>query len=189
MAPPSMLATLTFVLFFPSALPALGLTIPILSALTPASAALGTIRYGCKMSSAWIGSGVTRSDCNSAIEELWRADVQPREGQEYEFYTRGAPRLDFPLPLVITPRTHEYGGFYGGKKNYNGLIELRYLGTCVVSIVMLDMIDPSIFVPASSPSRSDVTRFEEIYWQAENIFRECVQRGSIPKVGWSYVGM
>ena len=103
---------LTSVLLFSSALPALGLTIPILSTLVSPNNALGAIRYGCNWLPSWIGSGVSVDDCDLAVEELWKSDVQPRRGQDYEFYTQGAPRLDFPLPLVLTPRTHEYGGSY-----------------------------------------------------------------------------
>ena len=114
MASPSLLVALTSVLLFLSALPALGLKIPILSTLASPNTGLGAIRHGCNSFTGWIGSGVSRNDCELAIEELWKSDVQPRRGQEYEFYARGAPRLDFPLPLVLTPRKHEYGEFHEG---------------------------------------------------------------------------
>lgn len=95
-----------FLLLVP--LPARALTVPVFSTLSSPNAAQGSIRQRCNSSPDWIGDGVSLADCKGALEELLLDDVEPRRGQEYEFYTHGAPRLEFPLPLVITPRTHEY---------------------------------------------------------------------------------
>ena len=57
---------------------------------------------------------------------------------------------------------------------------------------MLDKIDPASLPdhpPVSTLSRSDVASFDDIDEQAVHIFNECVQRGRIPRVGWSSIGM
>ena len=112
MASPSLLVALTLIPLFLLVSPTLGFTTPNPSPLTRPNTALDAIRDGCNSFPDWIGSGISLRHCDLAIEELWNSDVQPRRGQEYEFYARGAPRTDFPLPQVLTPRTHEYRGFH-----------------------------------------------------------------------------
>lgn len=96
-------------------LPARALTVPVPLTFLRPNGTLSTIGERCSSSRNWIGPGVSLMDCEMALEELLLDDVQRAEKQEFEFYTRGAPRLDFPLPLVITPRTHEYGRSRGIK--------------------------------------------------------------------------
>ena len=62
----------------------------------------------CVDNEGWIGNGIIKSDCAVAISEFYRTNVQPRGGQEYEFYTIGA-RKTSSFPLVLTPRKHDYG--------------------------------------------------------------------------------
>jgi len=95
--------TSTIVLFLHYILPAYSFTIPVQS-----NATLNALQDRCNSFPDWIGNGINQEDCRIAIKELKTDDVQPRKGQEYEFYTHGAPRMEFPLPLVITPRTHEF---------------------------------------------------------------------------------
>jgi len=110
MTSPRLLTALIPALLLLVPLPARTLTVPVLSTSLRPNATLGTIPQRCNSSPDWIGDGVSLADCEGALEELLMTDVLPRRGQGYEFYTRGAPRLDFPLPLVVTPRTHEYRG-------------------------------------------------------------------------------
>lgn len=108
MASPRLLTALIPALLLLVPLLARALTVPVLPTLSSPDDTLDIIRQRCNSSPDWIGDGVSLPDCKEALEELLLDDVQPRMKQKYEFYTRGAPRLDFPLPLVITPRTHEY---------------------------------------------------------------------------------
>lgn len=64
------------------------------------------------------------------------------------------------------------------------------LGTCTVSIVMLDRFGPGILpdAPTRLPARSDVASFHEIYALVTGIFHNCVFKMR-PKVGWSYTGL
>lgn len=101
-------------------LPVQGRFIPVFSALASPNATLGATGDRCNNLPDWIGDGVTSEDCKLAIAELLTDDVLPRRKQEYEFYSRGAPRLDFPLPTVITPRKHEYGTFHDRQDQSKG---------------------------------------------------------------------
>lgn len=56
----------------------------------------------------WLGNGIIKSDCADAISEFFRTNVQPRGGQEYEFYALGGPRTS-RFPTVLTPRKYDYG--------------------------------------------------------------------------------
>jgi len=117
MTSPRLLTALIPALLLLVPLPAQTVTVPVLSTLPRPNVTLGAIRQRCNSAPDWIGGGVSLTDCKWAIEELLTDDVRPRRGQEYEFYTRGVPRLDFPLPLVVTPRTHEYSGSRGRKSS------------------------------------------------------------------------
>ncbi len=110
MTSPRLLIALIPALLLLVPLPAGALTVPALSTLLRPNGTVDNIRQRCNSSPDWIGDGVSVTDCKKALEELLMNDVLPRRRQEYEFYTRGAPRVDFPLPLVVTPRTHEYRG-------------------------------------------------------------------------------
>lgn len=110
MPSPSLLTLLNSTLLLLLPLPAQTFTLPVLSTLLSPNATLNGMRQHCNAAPDWIGDGISLADCTWAIYELWRDDLLPRRVREYEFYTRGAPRLDFSLPLVLTPRSHEYGG-------------------------------------------------------------------------------
>ena len=179
------------ILLFVHGLLVSGLTIPELPNLSSSNVTLdGFLRNRCTSDPDWVGNGIRSDDCRIAINELARTDVQPRKGQEYEFYTYGSPRLDFPLPTVLTPRTHDYGEFDGADHVSNPV--LRDLGTCVVSIVMLDIFSGIVLPgePQVMPvaERSDVATFDNILTQASSIFDVCVQKPG-PRAGWSYAGM
>ena len=80
---------------------------------TPSNASssnsLGVVKLDqCNKHPDWIGDGILKSDCQAAVRELYNDDVVPRQGQEYEFLTRGVTRQSY-LPWVTTPRKHWYG--------------------------------------------------------------------------------
>ena len=62
----------------------------------------------CVKDKGWIGDGFRKTDCREAISEFSRTDVEPRRYQEYEFLTRGVPRVSY-LPYIVTPREYDYG--------------------------------------------------------------------------------
>ena len=89
---------------------ALTLSLPLSANITASNANLGALKDRCVTNEYWTGACIKAIDCKNALIELYNADVQPRpQGQEYEFYVKGGPRDHFPLPTVVTPRSHEWG--------------------------------------------------------------------------------
>ena len=124
----------------------------------------------CNTFDTWIGAGITKEDCQAALNELWWADVDWRKGQKYEFLRQGVSRHS-DHPWVTTPRKHWYG-------------------TCVVEIVMLDTFS-SHSLPGSRsilPTlKSDTATFNQIWDVANEVFKTCVKRRN-PYAGWGWAG-
>ena len=72
------------------------------------NASLGGTDAFCNSFEGWIGNGIIEDDCQTAINELYRTDVEPRKGQQYEFVRKGAHKTT-NLPTVLTPRKHYFG--------------------------------------------------------------------------------
>lgn len=144
----------------------------------------------CVDNEGWVGNGIIESDCAEAISEFYRTNVQPRGGQEYEFYTIGAPRISH-FPYVLTPRKYDYGKRPIFSPNAPVFLTQSIItGTCVVVIAMLDRLWPGI-LPGASPrvyTRSDTATFNDIYNQAVSLSSACVNRKREPEAGWSSTG-
>lgn len=65
-------------------------------------------KFRCVKDKDWVGDRFLRTDCRKAISEFSRTNVEPRRYQEYEFLTRGVPRLSY-LPYIVTPKEYDYG--------------------------------------------------------------------------------
>lgn len=85
-----------------------GAIIPETARITTTNATLGDSVGHCVNYEGWVGNGIARADCAEAIREFYRTDVQPRGGQEYEFFAVRTKKMS-NLPTVITPRKHDYG--------------------------------------------------------------------------------
>lgn len=79
-------------------------------ALVPPSlnSTVNTVRERCTEREDWIAGGYNRNDCFKAIDELYNDDVRPRDGQEYEFLSRGVSKRT-SFPTVLLPRKYDVG--------------------------------------------------------------------------------
>ena len=138
----------------------------------------------------WVGNGIIQSDCTEAISEFYRTTVQPRYGQEYEFYTIGAPRISH-FPYVLTPRKYDYGKRPVVCPSVPVFLTQPIItGTCVLVIAMLDRFSRGI-LPGDSPrvyAGSDTATFNDIYNRAISLSSACVNRKEASEAGWSSTG-
>ena len=154
-----------------------------------APTASGENTVNCVDNEGWIGNGIIKSDCAEAISEFYRTNVRPRRGQEYEFYTIGAPRISH-FPWVLTPRKHDYRKRPVSIPNAPVVLTQPIIkGTCVVVIAMLDRFTG--ILPGASRrayTRSDTATFNDIYNVAVSLSSNCVNRKREPEAGWSSTG-
>lgn len=65
-------------------------------------------KFHCVKDKDWVGDRFLKTDCRTAISDFSRTNVEPRRYQEYEFLTRGVPRVSY-LPYIVTPKEYDYG--------------------------------------------------------------------------------
>ena len=64
------------------------------------------------------------------------------------------------------------------------------LGTCVVHIALLASL-PADTLPgqkSSTPAKSDIASFDDVYYEASEIFYKCVRKNGGVEAGWTVAG-